>query len=111
MRKRRETGCRGREYLSRWNSVEAQRRVFEISKEENFVRNNGKSEVAAEAVLVIPGQVGDALPREDLIPSVEVAILQIIVQSAMKLIGARANNAVELPAERVSKLGRMLIFE
>ena len=92
--------------------VEAQRNVFKISKEENFTRNDGQSERSSKPVLVITRLIVLVISKRKkcAIGRVEPGVLQIVVDAPVYLVGARADDRVELRSTGMSEQRAVLIL-
>ena len=79
--------------------------IFPIAEEEDFVLFDRAANVAAKTILIITRVFLDALILEDLIDSVQRPVIHVIVEGAVKTIGAGFDIGIELSAGRVSEFG------
>ena len=82
--------------------------VFEVAEIEEPVLSDGPTDGAAEPILIKPLPVGNALPLEAGIQRIQVSILEIVVDSAMKFICAGLGNNVECAAELCPNSGDIM---
>ena len=103
-------GLRGRENLA-GRGGGAVYFPFHIDKEEQLVLPDRAAEVAAKAIVVEPWMKVHLVHDELLIGCVQVAVLQVLEQHAVELVGAALHDLIELPARGMAIFRRELVCQ
>ena len=88
--------------------------IFLVGKEEDLVFPDGATHLTAETVIVKAGidEIRSGLSARDLdVNGVQIAVLEILIQTAMPLVGAADDGLVKLTAGGVTKFRRELVLQ
>src|SRR3954447_26955438 len=92
--------------------IEAQRNVFKITKKEKFTWNQRETERSSQPVHVVARLIIFAVPEglECTVGGIKPAVLEIVIDAAMNLVCAGANDGVEVRSTRMTEHRAVLIL-
>ena len=91
----REAGSGGAKHARR-NTRQADRIVFVVAEEEKLVLDKAAAECRPQAILIVTRVLVGALIRQKLIDCIQITVLKVLVNLAMKLIRAAIDDEVKL---------------